>query len=223
MHLLDSYALNLKGVHYKTQWVELPDVASTRKKLGSEPVRYHRDGSPFYTLPVIHDPSTGSTIGDTFDIAVYLDQTYPDGPPLFPPSTIGLMDAFNKHMDTLFTSFVLLCCHGIPFNPDSFETSKADFLWRAGKTSWDELTVRGEERVKTLEAFKVALEVLVKIYSHRGGPFIDGGKPSYADCIVGGWLAFMKVTMEEWDEVQTWHDGLLGKIHSALEKYAEVK
>ncbi|THU85665.1 hypothetical protein K435DRAFT_763988 [Dendrothele bispora CBS 962.96] len=65
------YALNFKEVHYRTEWVELPDVASVRKKLGSDAVRKHFDGSPFYTLPVIKDPSTGAVVGDTSHDRVY--------------------------------------------------------------------------------------------------------------------------------------------------------
>ncbi|ESK95638.1 glutathione s-transferase [Moniliophthora roreri MCA 2997] len=217
------YALNFKGVHYQTEWVDLPEVENVRKKLGSEPVRTHWDGSSFYTLPVIKNTSTGQLIGDSFDIALYLDKTYPNGPSLFPPSTIGLQKAFNAHVDAIFTSHVILCVHGIPFNPETVEVSKATFLWRAGKERWEDLTVEGEERAKTLESLKTALGGLAKSYSHGGGPFLEGENPSYADLIVGGWLAFFKITVKEWEDIQTWHDGLWGKIHLALEKYAEVK
>ncbi|KAJ7268343.1 hypothetical protein C8J57DRAFT_1509533 [Mycena rebaudengoi] len=37
----------------QTEWVELPQVASVRQKLECPAVRRHRDGSPFYTLPMI--------------------------------------------------------------------------------------------------------------------------------------------------------------------------
>ncbi|EEB93459.1 hypothetical protein MPER_07878 [Moniliophthora perniciosa FA553] len=174
--------------------------------------------------PACHkDLSTGQVIGDTFDIALYLDKTYPNAPSLFPPSTIGLQRAFNTYVDATFTAFVILCVHGIPFNPETAETSHAAFAWRAGKERWEDLTVQGEERVKTLEAFKTALEGLAKAYSHGDGPFLEGKNPSYADIIVGGWLAFVKATTKEWEDIQTWHDGLWGKLHLALEKYAEVK
>ncbi len=212
-------------MHYQTVWVELPDVASVRNKLGAAPVRAHKDGSSFYTLPIIKDPSTGDIIGDSFEIALYLDRTYTNAPLLFPPSTIGLQAAFNVQVDAIFTRFVILCAHGLPFNSETAEQSKAAFLWRAGKTDWEDMTVRGDERVKTLEAFKEALGELAKFYRCEDGPFLEGKNASYADLIVGGWLAFMKVTLKlkEWGGLRTWHDGRWGKLHLALEKYAEVK
>ncbi|EEB92371.1 hypothetical protein MPER_09130 [Moniliophthora perniciosa FA553] len=181
------------------------------------------DGSPFYTLPVIKDLSTGQIIGDSFDIALYLDKTYPNGPSLFPPSTIGLQRAFNTYVDATFTAFVVLCGENFPFNPETAEVSKATFARRAGKEKWEDLMIRGEERVKTVEAFRTGLDGLAKAYSHNDGPFLEGKDPSYADFIVGGCLAFFKGTTKEWVDIQTWHDGLWGKLHLALEKYAEVK
>ena len=87
------------------------------------------------------------------------------------------------------------------------------------------MAVRGEERTKILESFRSALDVLAKAYRHSEGPFLEGNTASYADLIVGSWLAFFKVTVDakEWEEIQTWHDGLWGQLHQALGKYAEVK
>jgi glutathione S-transferase len=183
----------------------------------------HPDGSPFYTLPIIHDPSTDRVIGDTFDIAVYLDKICPDGPPLFPPSSIGLHKAFNAHVDASFTAFVALCSDGMPLNPETADQVKSEFLRRAGSTaSWEEVIIRGEERVKMVAAFKDKLGELAKLYIFDG-PFLEGQTLTYADIIVGGWLQFMKAALEEWEDLFTWHDGRWRKIHEALEKYAEVK
>ena len=221
--LLDRYALNFKGVHYQTEWVELPEIASVRKELGVAPNRTFKDGSPFYTLPIIKDPSTGEIVGDSFEIALYLDKTYTNAPSLFPPSTIGLQAAFNVQVDAIFNQFFVLFIHGIPFNPDTAEASKAAFVKRAGKEDWEGLTVRGKERAQTLETFKAALGELAKFYRHSDGPFLEGNNASYADLIVGGWLAFLKVTLKEWEDLQMWHDGLWKKLYLALEKYAESK
>ncbi|KAF9485072.1 hypothetical protein BDN70DRAFT_824551 [Pholiota conissans] len=217
------YALNFKGVQYKTEWVELPDVEATRKRLGVPAVRKIWDGSDFYTLPVIHDLATGEKIGDTFDIAVYLDKTYPNGPTLMPPSTAGLTKAFNLQIDTLFTNHVLLCAYGIPYNPANFEDTKKTFLYRARMEKWEDMKLEGEARVKTLESLKTALGELAKVY-RTGGPFLEDA-PAYPDLIVGAWLQFYKRTLlaKEWEDLTTWDNGLWAKIHKALEKYAEVK
>lgn len=126
-------------------------------------------------------------------------------------------------MDTLFTQRVVLFIHGIPLNPVTANFSKATFCERAGVDDWERLTVRGEERVKMLEDFKKALGELAELYNRNTkGPFLEGPTPSYADLIVGAWLSFVKATSKEWEDIQTWHDGIFGKLHQALEKYAEV-
>jgi glutathione S-transferase len=221
--IFPRYALNYKGVQYKTEWVELTQVTSVRQKLNCPPVRFHGDGSPFYTLPVIQDPSTDKVIGDTFDIAVYLDKICPDGPPLFPPSSIGLHKAFNAQVDAIFSQFAGLCANNMPFNPETAEQSKSEFLRRAGMTGrWEEILVLGEKRVKMVAEFKDKLGELAKFYL-SDGPFLEGQTLTYADIIVGGWLQFLKATIEEWEDLLTWHDRRWRKIHEALAKYAEVK
>ncbi|KAM7182866.1 hypothetical protein V8F33_013958 [Rhypophila sp. PSN 637] len=76
------YALNFKGVPYKTHWTPMLDIPSTRKSLGIPACRTFPDGTEFYTLPALIDNNRGedgkvSKLGDSFDIAVYLDRTYP--------------------------------------------------------------------------------------------------------------------------------------------------
>ncbi|KAJ7136014.1 hypothetical protein C8R44DRAFT_729533 [Mycena epipterygia] len=219
------YALNFKRVHYRTEWVAFPDVASVRKKLGVAPVAKLRDGSALHTLPIIQDPATDQFVGDSFDIAIYLDKTYTDGPSLLPPSTTVLQAGFNEHVNATISRFFSLFVHGMPFSPETAEASKATFCARAGKERWEDLAVEGEERARTLEAFKAALGDLAKWYSRTDGPFMEGENPLYADFIIGGWLAFISITLpvKEWEDVQTWQDGLWGKLHRALQKYAEIK
>jgi glutathione S-transferase len=220
------YALNFKGVSYRTEWVELPDVTDVRKKLGAEPNRKHRDGSDFYTLPVIQDHSTGRIVGDTFEIALYLDEAYPNAPRLIPAGTVGVYAAFNIQVDAVFTNHTVLCMDCMPFNPATADKTKATFAWRAGKASWDEMLPSEEARSGVLTSFEAALGGLVKCYRRLDeGPFLEGAKPTYADLIVGGWLAMMKrcLRSEEWKQLEAWHGGLWGNIDKALEKYAEVK
>ncbi|KAF7590989.1 hypothetical protein BBP40_002183 [Aspergillus hancockii] len=216
------YALNFKGASYQTKWVELPEVTATRKALGVPPCRTFSDGSPFYTLPVIEDPSAGKKVGDSFDIALYLDKKYPDAPPLFPSTSIGLHASFNAHVDALFTRFVVLCFHTMPFNPKTAEVSMKTFAARAGVKDWDELSIKGEARKIALHGFKSELGELAKIYSYTEGPFLEGNTPSYADFIVGAWLQFAKASLPEWEDLQNWHECQWGRLHLALEKYAKV-
>ena len=89
------YALNHKNLPYKTKPIDMPDIHSVRSQLGVPANRTLPNGSPYHTLPLIHDQSTATYIGDTFEIALHLDKTYPDSPPLFRPGTIGLTAALT--------------------------------------------------------------------------------------------------------------------------------
>ena len=220
--------MNLKRVPYRTEWVDLPEITNVRKRLDAAPVRKFADGSDFYTLPVIYDQERGEVVGDSFDIAVYLDKTYPDsGDKLFPSSEVGLCMAFNKFVDETFSPrFNSLFFHGLPFNPETAEVSKSEFCRRAGVERWEQLGIEGEERKKKVEEFKLSLNELAKAYKYREGgtgPWLEGGNsPTYSDLMVGGWLAMMKIALREWEDMKTWNDGLWGTIDAELERFSRV-
>lgn len=190
------------------------------------PCRTHPDGEPFYTLPIIKDLSTGEFVGDTFDIAVHLDKQYPDRPRLIPPQSTAVFKAFNTQMDAIFTSTVLLWCQGMPFNPANAEEAKAEFCRRAKAERFEQLTIEGEARQKLLEDSEAKLGELAAIFRDPNGPFLEADGPTYADIIIGAWVATMNRTLpeEDWKKVASWHDGRWGKLHEALQnKYAEIK
>lgn len=209
--------------------VELPDVKATRMGYGVDPVRKLPQDEDYYTLPMIHDAATDTWIGDSFDIAVYLDNQYEkSGERLFPPNTIGVHRVFNAHVDALFSRHVGLCFQGMLFNPDTAEISKAEFVRRARSggrhvASYQEFCIEGEARTKMLEAFKADLEDFAKLYKVTGGPFLEGDKMTYADVIVGSWLAFMKATLSEWSEIREWQGGRWERLCEALRPWAQIK
>lgn len=223
------YALNFKrhhaNLHYTTSWTDLAQVPAVRASLGAPPVRTHAiDGGAFPTLPVIVDHAHGgAVVGDSFDIAVHLDATYPSTPALFPhPSTMALTRAFNAAVDKVFTDFVTLAVHNLPFNPDTAEVSKVEFCRRAGGVAWEDVEVREPRREEMLREFEAALGGLARLWVKREeGPFLEGSMVMYADLIVGGWLAMMKETLPEWERLRTWQDGIWGRLHDALALYAQ--
>lgn len=203
-------------------------MTSVRKSLGAPPNRTHRDGSPFYTLPIIKDHSTGEVVGDSYEIAQYLEKTYPGGPSLFPSSSTIDREgrAFNTEVDAIFTNHVIICLHGIPFNPETAEISHKEFVFRTGTDSWEDLKVSGDKRVEILNALETALGDLATAYGQKqDGPFLEGSVPSYADLIVGGWLKFYEATVsaDEWQAIQSWHGGVWKTLYQALEQYAAVQ
>jgi glutathione S-transferase len=242
------YALNLKKNAYKTEPVDMPDIASVRQKLGVPANRTLPDGSPYHTLPLIHNPSTGGFIGDTFEIALHLDRTYPAGPQLFRPGTVGLTAALNARVDEMFTKYVALS-DNMPFPKESEEKIYGMFSSRFGLSSLDEMAMSAEAREALFVGFENALGEFAKAYRHVGGttdtvwratgtataqaqkqgreevgPYLDGDEPVYADLIVGAWLAMAATCMseEDWKRVRSWDGGLWGRIHDALEPLREM-
>lgn len=243
-------ALNYKGVRYRTQWVHLPDIASLRQQLGVSPNRTLPDGEPFHTLPVVQDTDTGKLLGDSFEIALYLDSAYPDGPTLLRPFTTGLTAAFNARVDGIFTKYAILCSQ-MPFDPKVEQEVMAIFAKRAGAMSVD-MSLSDEQREQMFFAFENDLGELAKSYRHtggttdyfwraggtektqrqhappgreEGGPFLDGSEPAYADFIVGAWLKMFEAAMPEegWQRVRKWQGGHWGRLVDALSKWAEIK
>ncbi|KAL8914327.1 MAG: hypothetical protein Q9171_001047 [Xanthocarpia ochracea] len=232
------YALNFTKTPYRTDWVALPDVAATRAKLGVAPCRKHADGSDFPTLPVLYDPTTTSPtqqestfVGDSFDIAIHLNNKQfsrdGGGRPLFPPNTLALHRTFNAHVDNLFSmNGALLAVLYMPFDPATAEATKADMARRVGAPRWEDLEVPlgCEQRKKIVAGFEAALgSGLAPWFIRRDeGPFLEGNTPMYADLIIGGWLQMMKNCLPEWEELKGWHEGLWGRLHDALEEWAQV-
>eukprot|EP00123_Amoebidium_parasiticum_P009050 comp19193_c0_seq1/m.21913 comp19193_c0_seq1/g.21913 ORF comp19193_c0_seq1/g.21913 comp19193_c0_seq1/m.21913 type:complete len:276 (-) comp19193_c0_seq1:359-1186(-) len=217
-------ALSFKRVPFKTTFVDILEIPSVRKGLNCPAVRKLDDGSDFYTLPMLQDPASGTVVGDSFDIANYLDDMFPEsGGCLFPAdSTHTGLDyespnkdtpfyaplttnegkkneayaRFNTHVDATFSANMILVGEFLPFNPDTAETVKALFAKRAHLRLWDDLSIRGEAREPLKAAFKEALTSLAQLFMvHKSGPYLEGERATYADLIVGGWLNMLSVTM----------------------------
>ena len=245
-------ALNLKGVPYQTEWIEMPDITAVREKLGVPANRTLPDDTPYHTLPVIWDLATGKLVGDSFEIALYLDSTYTDGPRLFRPFTTGLTAAFNARIDGVFTKFAGLCTQ-MPFDPAVLDAVQAMFAERmpAIQAMADQQSINQQGEI-SLASFEAALGELAKAYRHTGGttdyfwraggtaesqaqrpppgrettgPFLDGDEPVYADLVLGAWLKMFEISMppEDWQHVRGWHGGLWGRIVDALSEWSEIK
>lgn len=241
------FALNIKQLSYRTEWVQMPHITDVRLKLGVPANRTLPDGSEYHTLPVLQDQTHNTIIGDSFEIALYLDKTYPDNPRLFKEGTIGLTAAFNAQIDTLFTTYVGLADRMI-LDPLTLNESMAIFAKRAGVASLGQLKMTDEQRETKMTAFEAALGELAKAYRHTGGttdhlwrsggtdegqaqrgrksvgPWLDGERPVYADCIVGSWLKMFEACMEEkeWERVKGWQGGLWGRVVDALEEWSAI-
>lgn len=241
-------ALNFKGIPYQTKCVEMPDITSVREELGVPANRTLPDGTPYHTLPVIVDHGTGKKLGDSFEIAQYLDEAYPSADStLIRQYTTGLTAAFNAHIDGIFTKYAILCSK-MPFDPSVADKVKEIFASRAGAMAVD-LQIDDAKLEGMMVAFEASLGELAKAYRHTGGttdyfwrqggtdekqkqrgreqvgPWLDGDTPCYSDFIVGAWLKMFEASMtkQNWERVRGWQGGLWGRIVDGLGKWSEMK
>lgn len=242
-------ALNYKCLPYRTEWVHMPDIRQLRESLGVPANRTSPDGSPYHTLPLLHDPKTGKYVGDSFEIAQYLDAQYPDTPRLFRPNTVGLTAGWNFHIDTLFTRYTPLCGE-MPFDPKHKEKIYSMFASRMA-TMKEPPANSVADPTKAMSEFETALGELLKSFRHTGGTtdryfrpggtaeaevqcapkgregkvWLDGDEPVYADFIVGAWLKMFEASMkaEDWQEVRKWQGGFWGSLVDALEPWTQIK
>ncbi|MCJ1307762.1 hypothetical protein MMC25_001410 [Agyrium rufum] len=229
------FALNFKQIPYKTEWIDLPDIVNIRKSLGPVPNRTLPNGEDFYTLPIIKHDTNNTTesgeqetviVGDSFDIAVYLDQAFPSsslsGPgELIPPGTLGLTKALNLQADAVFTPFAQLT--DIPLNPATAEQTKQSWADRFGVSSFDNFEIKAPRRREILEECKLNAGDFAKIFLKREeGPWLDGKRgPMYADFVIGAWLVMLMRTCPEWEEILGWHDGVWKGLFEALGPWRE--
>jgi glutathione S-transferase len=243
-------ALSFKRVPFTTSFIDLMDIPTVRKGLNCPAARKLDDGSDYFTLPMLRDPNNSDiVIGDSFDIANYLDDHFPDPErTLFPEkstrtglnyespnkdtaffapltSNLGSKNEdyakFNMHVDCTFSSHIVLVAQYLPFNPETAEEVKKVMAKRAHLESWDVLKVQGEAREQMRVAFREGLKSLADLFAvNKGGPCLEGEKANYADLIVGGWVNMMSKTLpeEEWKDFKTWHGGVFGRLHDALQE-----
>ncbi|KAF9063084.1 hypothetical protein BDP27DRAFT_1368284 [Rhodocollybia butyracea] len=222
------YSLNFKNVPYKTIWLEYPDIEPKMKKLGARPTGLKPDGSPMYTLPVIHDHTTGAIVSDSALIAEYLDKTYPTTTQLIPTGTHALQAAFREMFGSKMAPLALLVVPQVinkVVNGPSVEYMTRNYLPKLGISNLETWTMSEEERNEHWEKVK-ALLGSVHGTMKAEDKWIMGGEISFADFVVGSILEMMKTTFgtagEDWRRVVNWHDGRWDRMMSELEKYSAV-
>ncbi|KAH8090983.1 hypothetical protein BXZ70DRAFT_1002005 [Cristinia sonorae] len=223
------YALNYKGLKYRTEWVEFPHIESVCKKIGAPATGTKADGvTPYYTLPVIFDPATNTAVADATTIADYLDKTYPSKL-LFPPGTRGLFGAFDALsssivMSPLFLLVVLPTCHVL--NPISFEYFYSTRTTLLG--TLEEVAPDGAEKTEKLwNELEAGLAKTASWFKANGNtPFITGDAPSYADIQIAGRLVWAKVVWgkdsKNWSRLRDLDGGRWGKFLDQFDKYSAV-
>ncbi|KLO18018.1 hypothetical protein SCHPADRAFT_820382 [Schizopora paradoxa] len=219
-------ALAYKGLSFKTEWLELSEIETKMREIGADPTSTWEDGRPLYTLPVIRDHTTGRIVSDSTKIAFYLDDVYPDRPPLFPFHARAPIMMVNEFFaPTAMLPGGDMFSHGAfkRFAPPSIEyirrTRGEEFLTRVRSFS-------AEEQERRWPAVREGFSKVAKMLDANGNGedkiFFYGDKPSFADFIVIGYLHYIEVSLGaesvEWKEVQEWDGGRWAKMLRFSEK-----
>jgi glutathione S-transferase len=181
------------------------------------------EGGVSKTVPVIRDGDR--VVADSFAIALYLDETYPERPTLFAGDGGKAMARFIERWSQLtihpyVTTAALLDIHAMKDDENAayFRASREQ---RFGKPLEAVTAVRDAE----LAGFRAALEPLRSMLSYQ--PFIGGASPLFADYIVFGALQWARITspyrlLDDSDIVAQWfgrcldlHDGLGRSVAAA--------
>ncbi|KZV76635.1 hypothetical protein PENSPDRAFT_646077, partial [Peniophora sp. CONT] len=187
-----SYALNIKGLKYNTEWLSFAAIEPKMKELGLGP---HATGATKYTVPTIYDPKTKKVITESFAIAKYLDEAYPDTPRLVAPGTAGLHQAFLEKVagPLLSTAFPIICFAAY----DQCCMNEADeHLFRTTRESWfggkklEDIGPQGAALTETCKGISGQLDGIAKLVAANGpnAVFIGGDSPSHADTAVAATL-----------------------------------
>ncbi|KAH7196652.1 putative glutathione S-transferase [Fusarium flagelliforme] len=179
------FLLNFKGIDYKTEWLEYPDIKATL-----EPHVPANPATGTWTIPTVKFPD-GTYIMDSDKILERIEKDYPepsvhkDSPVL--PKLFAIMPKIMGALRPVYFTHVPGRILDEKSQPYWYETrakmagQPLDELYQkeGGQSAWDNAKPHVHE-----------VEALLKENSE--GPFFLGKTPSYADFVWGGFLIFMQ-------------------------------
>ncbi|KAL0064204.1 hypothetical protein AAF712_008926 [Marasmius tenuissimus] len=211
------FTLNFKNIPYTVIEISMAEVESTAKSIGANPTMNFVNGSPKYTVPMIHDSKTGKVLSDSFRIAEYLDEAYPDTPRVIPPGTRMLQSSFCKFFLTNFIPLVPMVLPVTTANflpPEVVASMKAAFGESAVK-----VTLNAEEQAEAWKKVMQGFRLMAEGYEDRtlgDSPFVMGGtNPTFADIFMTGYLWWIKLTLGDtqgWKEIAALGDGKFNRL-----------
>ncbi|KZT65264.1 hypothetical protein DAEQUDRAFT_677134 [Daedalea quercina L-15889] len=222
------YLLNLKGLPYRTEWVEYPDIAGLLKSFALPPTEPDDPLLP-YTLPAIYDPKTKRAVAESAVIAAYLDDEYPETPAVIPKETRAFHAAFQyafratvqSAIAPLFLPRQLPCL--TPASQPYFRCTREQMFG----AKMEDICPPSKWAMQWAEierAFGVVAGWLDGASDGRV-TFLGGATSalSHADLSIAGWLLWMQFVVgkesEEWKAVERWHGGRWRNLLDVLEPY----
>ncbi|KAL1931682.1 hypothetical protein VTP01DRAFT_9825 [Rhizomucor pusillus] len=172
------FALNVKGIEYETEWLTFAGVHSAIPKVtktGKKP-----------TVPVIEDlKHGGKAVQESWEIAQYLEEAYPDYPSLF-HGNAGVHYFFHNYCThNILTKVFKLCVLKIHSRITPKELQ--DWFRQDRETQFK----------MTLEEFAGDENQHIKVLSHNLGPvgrvltsypYLTGDKVGWADVVLAAYF-----------------------------------
>lgn len=198
-----AMALAHKGLDISTvptRFLEVPAVEGGVSKL----------------VPVIRDGD--HVVADSFAIALYLDETYPERPTLFAGDGGKAMARFIERWSQLTIHPYVTTAAIMDLHAMQDEANAAYFRQNREQRFGKRLEEIVAARDAGLAAFRAALEPLRSMLAYQ--PFLGGQSPLFADYIVFGALQWARIAspyrlLDDSDVVAQWfeccldlHDGL---------------
>lgn len=172
-----AMALAHKGLDFKsvpTRFLEVPKVEDSASK----------------TIPVIRDGD--KVVADSFAIALYLEDAYPDRPTLFGGEGGKAMARFIERWSQLTLHPYLGAAVLMEIHARQDDANKAYFRQSREARYGKRLEDVPAGRDSGLAAFRASLEPLRSMLTYQ--PFIGGPAPLYPDYIVFGAFQWVRVT-----------------------------
>lgn len=228
--------LNYKGIDYKTEWIEYPDLVPTLKSYGLAPNDPNAPGYfADYTSPAIRYDD-GTYMMDSWKIAHELEKRYPS------PSLHLDDPVVGQVMETLGKIFPPLRPHIIPKVPRVLLNERsAEYFERTRKESFGMPLAQVEAEMATEESWEKAkqpIKDIADLLKKNGGPYFLGktGKESnvsgkcnigraddctvsYADFIFVGYLQFLNRVDEKLFQRFMGFDPSFGELFEACKEW----
>ncbi|WP_420547429.1 glutathione S-transferase N-terminal domain-containing protein [Curvivirga sp.] len=192
-----KYAIAHKGITPETDFIRFTEKSAIA-----------HSGSP--TVPVIDDGDT--SVSDSFEIAKYLDEAYPDAPKLMGSDVaIGqarLIESWanTQIMAVIFRMIILDIFEGLDEGDKEYfrETREK----RVG-SKLEEFQKYDDEQIQTLFNNLTPVRMMLKTQ-----PFLSGDTPGYADYILMGCFMFARASstkkfLKDDDSVNEWYENML--------------
>ncbi len=192
-----------KGLDYQTVCVGFTEIPAIENGVTA-------------TVPLLRDGDR--LVRDSFDIALYLDEAYPDLPTLFGGQGGKAMARFieawsQSTLHMAITRIAILDIHNLlgPVDRDYFRRSREQHLG----APLEDIAATGKQEIEGFARKLQPLRNMLKVQ-----PFIGGDGPLFADYIVFGALQWLRTTsganvLEAEDPVALWFERCLDLHGSA--------